>query len=389
MNHLRGALLLLPLMLAGCEPFKAWTEFGGQDSRLQFVGRMQRVEDEGVRYAYPGSMVRFRCHCTDVDLAFESEGKGGDKHTDFINVFVDGEHVSTLELDKESRLLSAARDLPPGEHLIEAVKRTGPYAGTIKFVGLALVGNLLDPPPLPSRRIEVLGDSISCGYGNEARIAAPKNTEPNTGYHSRNEDNSKSYGALLGRHFDAQVVTTCMMGRGVLRNPDGSTENTFPSRYTRLFSEQADSKDEAENKANIWDTRAYVPDLIISQLGNIDFTVPDEGKLPTAPDPVLFKAAYAKFVRELRQRYPSATILCTVGPTMTDYYPKDRKHWTLIQQYVREMVHELGDPKVHAFAHLPSPGDFYGEDWHPTADLHQRMSKELITVIERSTSLGW
>ena len=197
MNRISGALVLLvSLALSSCAPFEAWFDYSALDTKIQFIGRMQPVEDEGPRYAYPGT-VRFRCDCTGVDVAFQDEGTGGDKLTNFVNILVDGKEAATVQLNNQARQLSGVRGLKRGEHLIEVVKRTGPYAGAIRFLGVSLQGTLLEPPPLPERRIEVIGDTVTCGYGNEAQILAPNNTEPNTGYHSKNEDNSKAYGSVL------------------------------------------------------------------------------------------------------------------------------------------------------------------------------------------------
>ncbi|MFY0582606.1 SGNH/GDSL hydrolase family protein [Cystobacter fuscus] len=238
-------------------------------------------------------------------------------------------------------------------------------------------GHPAGSPSFPERRIEVIGETVSCGSGNELSIAAPTYT----GYGSKNEDNSKAYGALLGRRFDAQVVTTCMSDRGVYRNLDGSTKDTLPKRYKRIFPDD-------DSEETVWDTRAYIPDVIILNLGVSDFSVRDASNTPSAPDPELFKAAYANFIRELRGYYPLAKIICAVGPTMSNYYPKDRNHWTLIQQYVEDMVQTLEDSNVFFIAHSPSSGP-YGEDWHPTAKEHQRLAEELGTFIQTQTGLGW
>lgn len=380
----RVAASALVSMLVSCEPFLVWDDYSATDPRLQFIGREQTLDDNGPRYAYPGATVRLRCDCTGVDVAFKDEGSGGDKRTNFVNVIVDGKQTAVLQLPQSENgaLIKGVRGLKPGEHTIEFVKRTGPYAGTIQFRGLSLQGLLLEPPALPTRRIEVIGETVSCGYGNEVRIKAPNNTEPNTGYHSKNEDNSKAYGALLGRRFDAQVVTTCMSYRGVHRNPDGSTEDTLPQRYKRIYPDDASAK-------TVWNTSRYIPDVIILNLGVSDFTVPDENRVATAPNPDDFKKAYADFIHQLREYYPSAKIICTVGPTMNNYYPKGGEHWTKIQTYVKDMVETIGINDVFYMAHPPASSGSYGEDWHPTAEEHQRMAEELGTFIETQTGLGW
>ena len=112
----------------------------------------------------------------------------------------------------------------------------------------------------------------------------------------------------------------------------------------------------------------------------------------SAPPAEPFKQAYKRFVTDLRTFYPQAKIVCSIGPLMNDNYPVGRKHWTLIQRYVSELVQELnasGDSSVYYFAYTPIVADPYGEDWHPTAEVHARMADELATFIHDHTDLGW
>jgi lysophospholipase L1-like esterase len=383
MHRSRFAWLLPVLFMAGCEPFDPWFDYvpDGNDTRLQYIGRMDWSTKDGPTYAHSGVTVRFRCNCTGVDVAFEDHGTGGPEHTNWVNVIVDGKTQAKVELKPGRNILRGARNLPRGEHLIEIVKRTEPYAGPIQFLGVSIQGVLVDPPPWPEKRFEFIGDSITCGYGNEVDIYAPNYTEPNTGYHSKNEDISQAYGSLLGRKFNAEVVTTCISGTGVYRNindKDGSTVGkAFPSLYTRIY---------PDRETPLWDTQWYQPELIVINLGNNDFNVTGPDGLPTAPDPTGFKNAYAAFVRQLREYYPQAKIICSVGPMMNDNYPPGREHWTKMKTYVRDMVTALGDPNVHYFAYTPIVGDPYGEDWHPTNESHAEMAEEIAPFIR---SLGF
>ncbi|MGZ3459890.1 MAG: GDSL-type esterase/lipase family protein, partial [Archangium sp.] len=332
--------------------------------------------ENGPTYVYPGTTVRFRCNCTGVDVAFADKGGGGEEHTNWVNVLVDGQEAVKVELEQEASLLRGARNLKKGEHTIEIVKRTGPHAGAIQFLGVSLQGILLDPPAPPPKKMEFIGDSLTCGYGDEVRIYAPTYTEPNTGYHSKNEDISKAYGSLVARRFNAEAVTTCILGRGVYRNIDGSTDLTMPSLYTRLFPDQEEP---------LWKPQDYVPDVIVINLGTSDFNALDDTQLPSAPPAEPFEEAYAAFVQQLRVYYPDAKIICAVGPMVNDYYPSGRKLWTFLQQDVHEMVQSIndsGDPNVYYFDFLPLTGDAYGEDWHPTAEAHAKMADELSTFLQ-------
>ncbi|PTL75509.1 SGNH/GDSL hydrolase family protein [Vitiosangium sp. GDMCC 1.1324] len=375
MNLSRIPWLLPVLVMAGCEPFDPWFDYAADDKKLQHVGRMDWSTPDGPTYAHSGVTVRFRCNCTGVDVAFADNGTGGDEHTNWVNVIVDGKTEAKVQLKPGSNIIRGARNLKKGEHTVEIVKRTEPYAGSIQFLGLSLQGVLLDPPPWPEKKMEFIGDSITCGYGDEVRIYAPTYTEPNTGYHSKNEDISQAYGTLIGRRFNAEVVTTCISGTGIYRNLDGSTEGrAFPYLYKRIYPDQ---------EAPLFDTSLFAPDLIVINLGNNDFNVLDDTGIPSAPPADEFKLAYARFIWDLRAMYPHAKIIASVGPMMNDNYPEGRKHWTKMQTWVSEMVAFLEDPNVYYFAYTPIVGDPYGEDWHPTAESHAQMAQELSDFIEK------
>ncbi len=373
--------LALGLVLSSCEPFTAWYDYSAYEPQLQYSGRMDfTLSEEGPVWAFPGTSVRFRCNCTGVGVAFEDQGTGGAEHTNWVNVIVDGETEAKVKLvPGKAQMLRGARNLKAGEHTIEIVKRTEAYVGPVRFIGVGLQGILLDPPPRPERRLEIVGDSISCGYGNEASInTSNKYTEPNTGFNSKNEDISQAYGAFLGQRFNAEVMHSCISGTGMYRNNTGATEGTYPDRYGRIL---------PDDEASVWDFSLFVPDIVIINLGNNDFNVINpEDNLPTAPEPAPFKETYARFVQRLRGYYPSAHIICSVGPMMNDNYPKDRQHWTKMQKYTSDMVASLGDPRVHYFAYTPIPTGPYGEDWHPTADSHRAMANEIGKFIQ---TLGW
>ncbi|HEX8438478.1 SGNH/GDSL hydrolase family protein [Archangium sp.] len=387
MSRSRIPGLLLILALAGCEPFEPWFDYAADDPNLQFIGRLDHTTDEGPTYPHPGTTVRFRCNCTGVDVAFEDKGEGGNEHTNFVSIVVDGVEEAKVELKPKGGALmyKGARNLARGEHIVEVVKATESYAGNIRFVGLSLQGIILDPPPRQEKRIEFIGDSITCGYGNEVRIFAPNNTEPNTGYHTKNENITKAYGAIIGRRFNAETVQTCISGTGVYRNLNGKTvaenEDTFPVLYDRLYPNDPKSK---------WDPQDFVPHLVVINLGNNDFNVLDEARMPTPPDPEGFKQAYKDFVLKLRRYYPEATIVCSIGPLMNDNFPKGGKHWTRIQDYVSTVVKAIndgGDSNVYYFAYKPITGDPYGEDWHPTAEGHQVMADAMSAFLQKIGAL--
>ncbi|HSP77130.1 MAG TPA: SGNH/GDSL hydrolase family protein [Myxococcaceae bacterium] len=372
---------LLPALAltAGCGPFQPWFDFPAHDNRFQYTGRVE-LSDGPPTFSYPGTSIRFRFEGEALELRFEDRGAGGIQNTNYVNLFLDDRPPVKLELRHTVERYLVFRELEPGEHTLEIVKRTESFTGATRFLGVSLPGQLLEPPPRPSRRMEFIGDSITCGYGNEARIFVEEGTEPDTGYTSLNQDISHAYGSLTARALGAEVVHVCVSGSGISRDFTGNPGKTMPVFYERTFPYEEGSR---------WDFQRYVPDAIIINLGTNDFSVkdPDTG-LSTAPDREAFKSAYADFVRRLLSRYPEALVVCAIGPLMSDGYPPGTQHWTLIRTWLAELVEELraeGHGRVHHFAFTPI-SEPYGEDWHPTAEAHARMAEELTAFLR---TLGW
>ena len=72
-----------------------------------------------------------------------------------------------------------ATGLPAGEHTVALYRQTEGPMGLSQLHGLTVGdGALLAPSPAPQRLIEVVGDSISCGYGIRARSTTTTATAP-------------------------------------------------------------------------------------------------------------------------------------------------------------------------------------------------------------------
>lgn len=348
------------------------TTYTPDDPRIQYTGRID-FSGPAPRFSAPGVSIKARFSGTSIHLLLRDLAAGDLQKTNYYNVLIDDQPPVRLQVRGAVTEYELASGLGPGEHTVEFFKRTEGNVGASELLGLRVHGTLLEPPARPARRLEFIGDSITCGYGNGVSILPPPLGNPDTGFSAINQDYSQAYGARVARALSAQGVATCQSGRGVYRNADGSTQGTLPQLYRRTLLEQPQY---------LWDTQRYTPDVIVINLGTNDF-------IQGVPDSAAFQAAYRSFVSQLRSHYPNARILCVVGPMLNDYYPPGQFQWTRIQQYVRQMVEGLnaqGDERVHYFALTPQP-DIYGEDWHPTSAAHEVSANELTAEIRRLT--GW
>ena len=230
--------------------------------------------------------------------------------------------------------------------------------GISSFSGFRIKGNsLFALPKKPTKKIEFIGNSITCGYGNEG-------TKPTDKFRGSTENNYMAYGAITSRNLNAQYTAVCYSGIGVYRNYGGNRENTMPVIYDRIIPS-------IDNKK--WNFKNYVPDVIVVDLGTNDFYV--------KPDSSLFVSAYENFIKLVRQKNPGTPIFCVLGPMMSG------NGWKSIQQYISAMVIRFNktDKNIHYFTLTPCQGS--GSDFHPSVAQQITAATELTNHLK--SKMGW
>jgi hypothetical protein len=94
------------------------------------------------------------------------------------------------------------------------------------------------------RRIEIVGDSITCGYGNEG-------TDP-CNFSAETENHYLTYGALAARMFGAELSTVAWSGKGVVNNFDNDVFEPLPQIYDRLLATEADGVGASSGSPMSW-----------------------------------------------------------------------------------------------------------------------------------------
>lgn len=338
------------------------------DPNIFYMGRVA-CDGEGPTFAFPAASVRVRFEGAALDLRLRDSGTGTPQSTNYYDVSVDGAPPTRLETTPGDGVYPLARDLGPGEHSVEIVKRVesngGSGRGQVLGFRLPEGAKLLPVPPKPLR-VEFIGDSITCGYGNEVSTTTPDQFH----YTTRNSNANLAYGALAARQLDAEYMAVAISGRGVYRNYADAAGATMPVAYEATLPD--------DSAAGAWEFTRYTPDVIVVNLGTNDFS-------PPGPDHAAFKASYATFLAKIREHQPSSLVLVVVGPMLNDGFPPGVMAWTTIQSDVSAVVGELrsaGDDNLHFLALEPQSAP-YGEDWHPTVATHQRMADAVVSEITR------
>jgi hypothetical protein len=307
-------LLLAAVVLAS--PQALPVDVPAKDPALRYVGRWDTRDPGGPRAAWAGSSILAKFQGTSVNAMLKFSG------SDQWQVVIDGQPTSIIVADPSKSVYPAASGLSDREHTIELFKRTEPLVGTTQFLGLQLArGKLLPLPARPKRRIEIVGDSISCGYGNESASQNEK-FAPGT------ENNYLAYGAVAARALSAEYVAVAWSGKWLFGN------NAIPLLYDLALPNDPQSK---------WDFSSWMADAVVVNLGTNYFG-------PKNPSEKEWTDAYGAFIKRIRTSYPQCHIFLAVGSMMSDGYPAGRKALSTIRGYNQGVVASLqkeGDKKVH------------------------------------------
>ncbi len=320
---------------------------------VRIVGRTETGTD-GPRFSWPGVSFAARFSGTQASIQLSDAANANE-----FEVVVDGTPASKpLVTVANQTTYPVASGLSDGDHEVVVWRRTEAYYNPTEFLGFtgfSAGGALLAPPDPAPHRIEVIGDSITVGYGNEGMLPCTADTT--------NEDNYVAYASVAARELDAELVTIAWSGIGMYRNygDTGPSTDTMPTRYDRAVPTESDST---------WDFSKFAPDAVVINLGTNDYSTHGDPGQP-------FVDAYVNFVEHLRTKYPTAYIFCLIQADGSDVN---------IDKVVA-MMQSSGDRAIESFDINVTEGADDGCDYHPDVARDQAMGDRLAG--ELKNVLGW
>lgn len=323
---------------------------------IQWFGRTILNKDYAeLRYTMEGFFMAF----SGSSLSMQCEKS---KDT-YLGVIVDKGEMKKVRLDKVDVVLAENLD-KDRLHFIQVYKLTEFQTGSVRIKSFDIkegsIGINADLIYQNKIKFEFIGNSITCGYGNEGNYDAEHAL---TGFHPENENGYLAWGALATRNMEHSPLysSVCYSGRGLIYNNDGSTKGLIPELY-----EEA-----------ITNGQQFNPNLIVVNAGTNDFFALGQGTVSFTMDE--FSEAYRKFILKIREKYPEAKIVCVTGPMMNDSYPKGQNHLTKIIKATDKAVKGLKN--VQRIDLTPQSAPF-GEDFHPNLETHKKLSEEFIKKLK-------
>lgn len=360
MKRIASIVLLFSIMLgAGINGVVA-KRIKPSDPRLEWVGRVSLRNPEKAVFTFPGVQLWADFTGTSAKL-LTKPGSG------YFMVEIDDLEPYKVQSVKTDSIVVLAENLPQGKHYLTVTHVNEGLVMKPEIHGLILDegADLIGKPVMPVRKMEFIGNSITCGLGNEGDPGAKK-----FDYSMQNQ--YYTYEAIAARELEAQCMVVARSGIGIYRNNNGNVKGdrgNFQDVYPYMQFGTTGEK---------WDFSRYTPDVVCVNLGTNDTTNPGY-------DITLLTNAYKNFLKTLRSHYPNAKIVLLTGSMLKGQRLAD------VKKAHRDAIADAkarGDNEVYTLDFTPEDGSVAkGVFNHPSRERHEKMAQELIPFIRQIT--GW
>jgi lysophospholipase L1-like esterase len=328
----------------------------GNDPNVEYVGRT--AENQGsVSFDWTG--VHLRTQVTGGYLAVKmSDTKGN-----YYDLFIDGKFSKTFKVSRDT-IVTLVVNTTSKAHKVLLFKRTEGEQGTATIYHFLTEkkGGLKKCAATPTRKIEFIGNSITCGFGTIG-------SDPKAPFLPATENSYLSYASIVSRYFDADYYLVAHSGMGVVRNygdKNPVSAYTMRQRFFQTFD---------MNPAVKWDFSKWKPDAVVIKLGTNDLSNPD-----IYPTEEQFVNGYLDLIASVKKAYGNVPVVC-VSSCMSG---------EKLYQYVQEVVKRSNDKTVHFVGLMPSllnSATDFGACYHPNYEGQKKMASVLIPSI--STIMSW
>ena len=330
-----------------------------KDKRIAIIGRVDKTSNNACRFSFPG--ISFKIRIKGSDLFARLQDFGNEGMNNHFAVVVDGNVHSVIKLSNEVKDYALYNNQDENWHTIELFKRTESLVGECAFWGFLVEADAEIETVKESKIvIEFIGDSITCGYGIEAKHASDD-------FEDHTENAGLSFASVTAQLLHADYTMVAYSGKGLYRNwaGDANEGTTLSEMYFRTLADKPDSP---------WDFSTQIPSIVIINLGSNDFSPPHFA------DENMFKAAYRSLLNTIRKNYgTSCYIFCVTGPVLI------KDHGDNHDSYVKSIVEEyntLGDSRMFSyFLSRQTSKSGYGAQWHPSITQSKKNGTELANFI--------
>ena len=353
----------LDFLGVGC----AWQDIELNDSRLYYHGRTFDVDNGiGIDWSHSGIAMNVKASQVKMALKAQNGSNATQGNRSYVQVYINGEKSQKILLKDGQHYYDIATDLNPDEVTeIKVLKVTEANFSYVDLKKISVRGSV-EPIDRKVKKIEVIGDSISAGYG----IISEANA---TGFKAVEEDSTYTYAALLAKKLDAELTLLASSGSGIFMDSSGlksgeSKNNKAANVWTDMYDYSVVARGQrgmALSTSKKWDFTNDHPDIILVNLGTNDAA--NVAKLSQDDLNNGVAQAVNSFLTKLTTTHPNAKIVWCYG-LMNNKLAKVIEDAVDSFAETNDKVFFIELPRQYEFS------DVTGADSHPNAVTHQKVA---------------
>lgn len=355
-------------------------QFRATEDNVKVCGRT--IYRDNVRYlGYSATSVSFRFTGKSAQAVLISDPEDWpEEHHAWIGVYINDQREVSKRIElKQLRQTVCLYESDTEESVtVTILKYSEPEYAICGVESIIIDTDKLLPPPAPkARKMQIIGDSITCGYGVEGDVT-------DTVHNTAVENPTKSYSVKTAWALDTDFEIIAWNGKGVISAYIGEEDQADDSWLVPMLYEYTDAGccqqffHEPPSMWEKWEHSRFEPDLITIYLGTNDASytkdIPERKKA--------FSLVYQGFLRNIHTKHPNAKILCMLG-TM------DQGLCSTVRHAVKEFAQANEDIEIK-YLQLPpqdEENDGLGTFWHPTEATQEKTAQLVIDAARKL--MGW
>lgn len=328
-----------------------------ETSNFIFKGRIEKISSESGFLISSASSVTFSYKGKSTDYYLSASDSF--KHDNYFVLEVDGQYKGRFIVKPGNEQKFSVESKDNKIHVVTIYKATEAANGTIFFDGTK-TKNIVPTSIQTKKKIEFIGDSITCGMGNDLSIPCHTN-------HWFDQHNAYlAYGPVLSRKLGVDFLLSSISGNGMYRNwnSENSEETVLPDVYNNLYQNKDNSKPFSTD---------FQPNLVSICLGTNDLSDGD-GKKPRLPfNKEKYISNCINFIKNIYKRYPKTRVVLLNSPMVSG------EKNTLLVSCLKEVIAAFKDDKTHKPIALFEFKEMKpkGCDYHPDSEDHKVIAAQM------------
>ena len=324
-----------------------------KNNSIRFIGRSQWMTG-GIQFDHSASGIEFQGFMTGALKLTASTTAD----TTYYTVFIDGKRVEERFSTKgDNKTITIANFSGKYFHTVKILKQSEERWTRTVIKSIQMTGYMMSAPQQRKYQIEVLGDSLTTGYGNLGKKGEGNAQGGNT---PLKQDATKSYGFLAAEALNADCSIVAWSGIGL---DESYTDVSFGDYYSKYAYNRNKTIEYKYDRA---------PDVLVIHLGANDST---NSKTTKAG----FIQKGKDLINMIRKGYGKNM------PIIWAYDPDEG-----VPQYIKEVLDSFGGESSNLYMlelEWQSKDEYWGASGHPSEAAHKKHGELLANLIKSKNLL--